>query len=147
VTVQTSENGITFIKVNEGLTLSLSLDVGHPEIGYGHDLTQQECEDGTYANGISADQADLLLRRDLSSRFEPVLNRLLPPTVTQNQFDACADFIYNDGPVAFATLIHHGLDQFPIQAPAWHWTHVNGVLVSSPGLVARRAKEVALFNS
>ena len=145
--LQTSENGIVFIKGNEGLILTLGVDVGHPVIGYGHDLTQEECDDGTFAHGISADLADLLLRKDLASRFEPVLNRLLPSTVTQNQFDACADFIYNDGPVAFATMIHHGLNQFPIQAPAWHWEHVNGVLTDSAGLKARRAKEVLLFNS
>ena len=145
--MRTSENGIAFIKGNEGFVGSVGNDVGHPVIGYGHDMTQEECDDGAFANGISPDQGDILLRKDLSSRFEPVLNKLLPPTVTQNQYDACADFIYNDGPVAFATMIHHGLSQFPIQAPAWHWTHVKGVLTDSKGLAARRAKEVALFNS
>ena len=142
-----SQNGFNFIKGNEGLVLVISNDVGHPVIGHGHDLTQQECDDGTYANGITPAGADTLLWQDLRTRFEPILNRFLPPTVTQNQYDANGDFLYNDGPTAFATMIHHGLSQFPVQAPAWHWEHVNGVLVSSPGLVARRAAEVLLFNS
>ena len=33
-----SQNGFNFIKGNEGLVLVISNDVGHPVIGYGHDL-------------------------------------------------------------------------------------------------------------
>lgn len=145
--IKTSENGISFIKGNEGFVSKISNDVGHPVIGHGHDLTPAEIANGTFVNGVDEAGADTLLRHDLDTRFDPVLNQFLPPTATQNQIDACSDFLYNDGPANFATMIHHGLDQASVQMPAWHWAHVNGVLTSLPGLVARRAKEVALFNS
>ncbi len=145
--MKTSENGILFIKGNEGFVGKISNDVGHPVIGHGHDLTPQEIADGTFANGIDEAGADTLLREDLTNRFDPVLRQFLPVTANQNQIDSCSDFLYNDGPANFATMIHHGFDQVPVQMPAWHWAHVNGVLTSIPGLVARRAKEVALFNT
>ncbi len=145
--MQTSENGILFIKANEGFVGKISNDVGHPVIGHGHDLTPQEIANGTFADGIDEAGADALLRSDLTTRFDPVLRKFLPPTSNQNQVDSCSDFLYNNGPANFATMIHHGFDQVPAQMPAWHWAHVNGVLTSLPGLVARRAKEVALFNT
>jgi GH24 family phage-related lysozyme (muramidase) len=145
--VKTSEAGIAFLKAREGLCPYISNDVGHPVIGYGHDLTQQEVSSGAYKNGITQDEADALLRQDLATRYEPTLNALLPPETNQNQYDACASFCYNEGVTGFATMIHHGLDQVPVQMPAWHYTHVNGVLVSDEGLVTRRALEVNLFTN
>jgi GH24 family phage-related lysozyme (muramidase) len=145
--MQTSENGISFIKQNEGFVAAISNDVGHPVIGHGHDLTPQEIANGTFKRGIDLAGADALLRADLKNRFDPVLPKFIPATANQNQIDACSDFLYNDGPAHFATMMHHGLDQVPIEMPAWHWSHVDGVLTSEPGLVARRAKEVALFRT
>ena len=40
--MQTSANGIAFIKKNEGLVLKAGDDVGHQAIGYGHDLLPGE---------------------------------------------------------------------------------------------------------
>jgi GH24 family phage-related lysozyme (muramidase) len=145
--MQTSENGISFIKENEGFIAKISDDVGHPVIGHGHDLTQEEIANGTFKDGIDLPGADILLRTDLTNRFDPVLLEFLPATANQNQIDACSDFLYNDGAANFAVMVHHGFDQIPVQMPAWHWAHVNGVLTSLPGLVERRAKEVALFNT
>jgi GH24 family phage-related lysozyme (muramidase) len=34
-----------------------------------------------------------------------------------------------------------------VQLPRWNKAHVNGVLVELPGMTARRAEEVRLFNS
>jgi GH24 family phage-related lysozyme (muramidase) len=145
--MQTSENGISFIKQNEGFVAAISNDVGHPVIGHGHDLTPQEIANGTFKRGIDLAGADALLRADLKNRFDPVLPKFIPATANQNQIDSCSDFLYNDGPAHFATMMHHGFDQVPIEMPAWHWSHVDGVLTSEPGLVARRAKEVALFRT
>lgn len=145
--MKTSENGILFIKGNEGFVSKISNDVGHPVIGHGHDLTPQEIAKGTFKDGIDLAGADKLLRADLDNRFDPVLPKFVPATANQNQIDSCSDFLYNDGAANFATMMHHGFDQVPLQMPAWHWTHVNGVLTDCLGLVARRAKEVALFNT
>lgn len=136
---QVSEKGIAFIKANEGFIGSVGNDVGHPVIGYGHDLQPGE----SFPDGISPDQADLLLRKDLASRFEPAVNALIPPDCTQNQFDALIDFAYNLGIAALQTMTGHGWDEIPEQIP--YWNHVAGKV--NLGLIARRAKEVALFNS
>ena len=137
--MQTSENGIAFIKHNEGFVGHVGNDVGRLVIGYGHDLQPGE----SFPNGISPDQADLLLRKDLASRFEPAVNAVIPPDCTQNQFDALADFCFNLGPGSLRMMVGHGWDQIPVQMP--YWMHVAGV--ENAGLKARRAAEVELFNS
>jgi lysozyme len=137
--MQTSENGFNFIKGNEGLVLVISNDVGHPVIGYGHDLLPGE----SFPDGISTDQADLLLRKDLASRFEPAVNAVIDPSCTQNQFDALCDFAYNLGTAALRMMIAHGWNEITTEIP--YWNHVGGQV--NDGLTNRRAAEVLLFNS
>ena len=146
--MQTSENGIAFIKQNEGFVPHVYDDNGHPAIGYGHDI-QGDVPEAWARNGITEPSADSLLRADLSARFEPRLNALIPPGIlpTQNQYDALVDFDYNLGGTALATMMHHGWTQIPTQVPAWCYKHVHGASVKDDGLEARRAKEVALFNT
>ncbi len=135
--MQTSESGIAFIKKNEGFAPRVYNDNGKPCVGYGHDLQPSE----SFPDGISLDEADLLLRKDLATRYEPPVNALVPPECTQNQFDACVDFCFNLGPEAFKTMIAHGWDQVPQQM--LRWTHVNGIV--SPALAARRQGEANMF--
>lgn len=139
----TSENGIRFIEQNEGFSGFLYTDNGKEAIGYGHDLLPGE----SFPNGISQADAAALLESDLSTRFEPALNALIPDgvTPTQNQYDALIDFCYNLGPADLATMMHHGWEQIPQQIPAWCYEHVNGVAVVNQDLKNRRAAEVALF--
>ena len=136
----TSQNGIAFIRKNEGVRLSIYNDNGHPAIGYGHDLTQHEITSGIYVNGITIDQAAELLQSDLTARYEPTVNELAPQA-NQNQFDALVDFTYNLGGGALQKMLSHGWDQVPHQIPLWD--HVNGVV--SPPILARREAEVELF--
>ena len=136
---QVSENGIAFIKGNEGYSATIYDDNGKPCLGYGHDLQPGE----SFPDGVSPDQADLLLRKDLASRFEPAVNALIPPDCTQNQFNALADFAYNLGVASLRTMVGHGWQSIPEQM--LRWTHVNGAV--SPGIVARRQAEVDLFTS
>ena len=85
---------------------------------------------------------------DLAVRYEPIVNHfLVGDNPNQNQYDALACVCYNMGEPNFATMMHHGFDQIPKQLPAWHWTHVDGVLTDSEGLTTRRALELALFNT
>ncbi len=135
--MRTSENGIQFIKSNEGLRLTIYDDNGKPAIGYGHDLLPGE----SYPDGITQEQAEELLRQDLP-HVEAIINGLAPTTITQNQFDALADFAYNLGIGSLQTMLGHGWDQVPDQIP--RWCDVNGK--PSAGLLARRNKEVAMFN-
>jgi GH24 family phage-related lysozyme (muramidase) len=143
--VKTSQTGLTLIETNEGFCATIKPDNIGSQIGFGHDLLPSEIAAGTYSNGITMEGAVQLLITDLTTRFEPTLNRLVPPYCTQNQYDACADFIYNEGPRNFATMIHHGWNQVPVQMLAWVYAEENGVLQKVPGLIARRQKEVALF--
>ena len=141
--MQTSENGIAFIKRNEGFSSAVYIDNGKQCVGYGHDLLPGE----SFPNGVSLDEADLLLRKDLASRFEPAVNSLIPYTCTQNQFDALCDFAYNLGADDLAVMMSHGWDEVPQQIPRWCYKHVNGQVVRDPGLANRRTAEVDLFNS
>ena len=142
--MQTSPNGIQFIKTNEGFVSLVSNDNGKQVIGYGHDLLPGEL--ALYSHGISEADAETLLTRDLSTRFEPAVSRLAP-TANQNQFDALVDFCYNLGPGDLATMLHHGFDQVPTHILAWCYEEKDGVEVKSAGLEARRAKELTLFNT
>ena len=141
--IKTSEAGILFIKAREGYTPVPRDDNGHRMWGHGHDQKPDETE----PEFISRDEADLLLRQDLARYVDPHLDQLCPADATQNQVDACASFCYNEGAGALATMLHHGWDQVPVQMPAWHWEHINGVLHDNAGLAARRALEVNLFNT
>jgi GH24 family phage-related lysozyme (muramidase) len=150
--MQTSESGRQFIVGSEGTCLTIRSDNRGPQIGHGHDLSPAEIASNTVYGiyigaGITGEQADFILQQDLDLIFDPAVNRQIPARIvpTQNQFDALSDFCYNEGPRHLATMMHHGWAQIPAQIPAWHFGEENGVEVSIDGLVARRAKEVALF--
>jgi lysozyme len=140
--MRTSANGISFIKANEGFTPIPKDDNGHLMWGHGHDRRGFEL----VPDYISLADSDALLAEDLAAYFEPTVNQLAP-WVNQNQFDALVDFAYNLGTAALATMLHHGANQVVIQMSAWCYEHVNGVLVKSPGLAARRQKEIVLYGS
>jgi GH24 family phage-related lysozyme (muramidase) len=139
-----SPKGIAFIQINEGFVAHVYNDNGHPAIGYGHDL--QPGEATLYADGITQEQAEALLFRDLVP-IEARLFFLVPDSCTQGQWDALCDFAYNLGLEALNTMLRHGWEFVPLQIPRWNHKLVNGVEVEDKGLTARRAAEVVMFNS
>jgi len=136
--MKTSPKGIAFIEHNEGLRLTVYNDTGKPAIGYGHDLLPGE----GFPNGITQDQATAILAHDLATRFEPAVNRLAPQA-NQNQFDSLVDFCFNLGVGSLEMMLAHGWDEVTEQIPLW--CHVAGV--ENANLKARRAAEIALFNT
>lgn len=140
--MKTSAKGIDFIKSNEGFAPQPTDDNGHLMWGHGHDQRPGEVP----PHSIGMVEADALLARDLELYVEPHVNELAP-WATQTQFDALADFCYNLGAGALATMLHHGSDQVLTQLPAWCYEHVKGVVRKSAGLAARRAKEATLYGS
>lgn len=151
VLMQTSPNGFSFLVSNEGTCLTIKPDNKGPQLGHGHDLTPSELASGQVYGipirpSITLAQADTILHSDLSSIYEPAVNRLAPQA-NQNQFDALIDFCYNLGPGDLATMLHHGWSQVPVQIPAWCYAEINGVEQKDPPLVSRRAREVELFNT
>jgi len=145
--MQTSENGYQLIRDEEGFTPIAKGDFGHQEIGYGHDLLPGE----SYPNGIDLAHGEFLLDADVI-KVENALQPLFPANGTQNQWDALIDMGYECGVEALQELLAHGWDQIPYQL--YHvnpdgsqhgWIHAGGVI--QPGMVKRRQREIALFQS
>lgn len=138
-----SPNGFKLTEQFEGLSLSAYQDVaGVWTNGYGN---THGVVPGTT---ITVEQA----QNDLASNIEGaefVVNRVVTVPLTQNQFDALVDFVFNLGSGNFqsSTLLrllnqgdYHGASgQFPL------WNHSGGHVVD--GLTRRRLAEQALFNS
>lgn len=140
-----SENGLNLIKSSEDFVDHVYNDNGAPAIGYGHRLLPGE----SFPNGITEAEATVLLQNDLETRFEPMVRAHVPPNCSQGQYDALVDFVYNvqNQPQSLIQLLSHGWDQVPVQLPRWCHMTVNGQTVVNNGLLARRQREVQLFNS
>ena len=113
---------------------------GFPTIGWGHKLTSAEIASAAYVEGITQDQADALFDADIAP-VEAQIDAL--GHWTQGQFDALASFDYNLGITHTKTMLAHGLAMVPTEIP--YWCHAGGKI--APGLVKRRAQEVAWWNS
>lgn len=141
--MKTSENGIKLIEASEGLRLDAYQDVvGVWTNGYGNThnviphstITQQQAE------------SDLLSNIASSEHF---VNTVVKVPLTQNQFDALVDFVFNLGTGNFqsSTLlkkINEGdFAGAALEFPKWNLA--GGRVVA--GLVKRRAVEASLFSN
>jgi lysozyme len=128
-------------KVSEGLRLqSYQCPAGKWTIGYGSTA-------GVVENmRIDERTADRLLVGDFAA-VDKALATLVQKPLTQNQYDAIADFVYNVGPEAFrqSTILRYlNAGKFAsIPAEFRRWVYSKGVKL--PGLVKRREREVALW--
>lgn len=139
-----SDQGLELIKSFEGCKLEAYQDVkGVWTIGIGH--TGSDVSDGVC---ITEDQAMDYLRQDVGWA-EQVVNNLVTTALTQNQFDALVDFVYNAGSGNFENstllrLVNAGdFDAAAQEFPKWD--HAGGVVVE--GLLRRREAERDLFLS
>jgi lysozyme len=116
---------------------------GKPTVGWGH--TGKDVVVGatwTYAQCVAALQGDVAW----ASR---VVNTLVHISLTQGEFDALTDFVYNVGAGNFATstllklLNENELAQAALEFDKWD--KAKGVVVA--GLLRRRQAETAEFNS
>jgi len=148
--------GRQVLKLCEGLRLHRYADAaGNASIGYGHKLLPSE-EVGSFvrigeekvpfSQGLSMKDANRLLEHDLESR-EQAIEHLVPQDLTQGQFDALVDFVYNVGVGAFCSSgvlrrIRAGeLERVPEEFK--RWVYSDGKLLH--GLVDRRRSEIALW--
>ncbi len=67
---------------------------GYPTIGYGHAVNPDERQQ--FASGITAKQAESLLRQDVQTAERAVLHLITVP-LTDGQFDALVSFTFNLG--------------------------------------------------
>ena len=145
--MKTSEQGLSLIEANEAYRGVPYKDVaGYWTWGYGHKRADNE-PIPTY---ISQSNAIALLRADIVP-VEASINASVTVPLTQNQFDALADFVFNVGVAAFesSTLLRE-LNSNNYQTAAdqlliWDKAHVNGQIVVVPGLLSRRQHERMLF--
>jgi lysozyme len=139
-----SDAGLDLTKQFEGLNLNSYQDqVGVWTIGYGH--TGPTIHGGLT---ITQDQADQLLQSDVASSVACV-NRAVTTAISQNQFDALVDFVFNLGCGALlsSTLLRDiNAGNFASAAQQFLlWDHARGVVIQ--GLLRRRQAESDLFQS
>ncbi len=137
------ESGLALTEQFEGCRLVAYLDqTGRPTIGYGHTAGVQLGDTCTEA------QADAWLIQDIAWAVTEV-NRLVTVTLTQPEFDALVDFVFNAGAGNFESstmlkLLNAG--QYSAAATQFDlWDHAGGQVVA--GLLRRRQAETNEFES
>ncbi|HLY41879.1 MAG TPA: lysozyme [Terracidiphilus sp.] len=140
-----SAAGLNLLKQSEGFRTQTYLDIaGLATIGYGHRLIHPEC----YPNGITEAQAENILAWDLREA-EQAVDRLVKVSLSQGQFDALVDFVFNlgAGRLAASTLLSDlNGGNYPAAAQQLlRWDHSGDREI--PALKTRRAAEFQLWNA
>lgn len=141
-----NQAGLAILKAAETLALTAYLCPAHKlTIGWGHTGA-----DVYLGMTITRPQAEDLLEKDVASA-EWGVTKLVHLPITDNQFSALVDFVFNlgAGKLAGSTLLkmlNHG-DFIGAAAEFLKWdkAHVDGKVVTLEGLAKRRAAERALF--
>jgi lysozyme len=142
--MQFSAAGMELLKRSEGFRSRVYLDTqGHPTIGYGHKLHRPE----DFPKGITQEQAVQALACDVDDAEEAV-GRLVKVQLTQGQFDALVDFVFNlgSGRLAESTLLKVlNAGHYDVAAHLLlHWDHAGAKELSA--LKTRREAEFALWH-
>jgi|SRR5579863_656755 len=150
--MQVSPQGLALIQSEEGLNLTSYPDAGGYSIGYGHFITAAD-----YTNfgilpeagvTITQDVANQLLSDDLLN-VENIINENVTVVLSQNQFDALADFVYNIGSGNFlSSTLLKDLNAGNYEAAAGQfvlWNKSQGQVKT--GLTTRRLAETNLFQT
>jgi lysozyme len=141
--MQLSEAGLCLLRRFEGFRGRAYVDAaGLPTIGYGHRIVAAE----SFPDEITESRAAELLDRDVRAA-ELAVRRLVKVLLTQGQFDALVDFVYNlgAGRLAGSTLLAR-LNANNYEAAAeqlLRWDHSGAEVLA--GLKARREAEFALW--
>jgi lysozyme len=140
-----SRTAIELIKRFEGYRKTAAqLPDGRWTIGHGHTLTARQGAE------VSPDDAEALLLYDLIG-VAHAINEAVFATLTQNQFDALASFVFNISLDSFhqsgvlRRLNEGSLIQAACAMELWRKANVAGERIVVDALVRRRAAEKALF--
>jgi len=155
-----TEMGRQHLITSEGSRAKAYVDeAGLLTIGIGHLLTAEEIKSGViqigaesveYAKGLTEAQIYQLLDQDCLPR-EKTISAIVKVDLTEHQRDALVSFAFNIGIHAFETstlvrLLNDGdYQSVPGQMRRWNKVRVDGVLTESPGLSARREREIELW--
>jgi len=134
-----SKTGIAHTEHEEGCRLTAYPDQGGFSIGYGH---RGVAEGST----CTQEQAEAWLLEDIQWASAEV-NRMVKVSLTQGEFDALVDFVFNIGPVHFesSTLLKklNAGDYQGAAAEFERWDKAGGQVVA--GLLSRRKAEEVEF--
>lgn len=119
-------------------------------ICYGHTATARLGQTRT------PEQCDALLMRDLNTIYAPIVRRLVTVPLTQGEFNALVDFVYNVGEPKFKSstllkLVNAGqYDKAALEFEKWHYTGGKNCLLPESrcgGIPKRRKWEKEMFLS
>ena len=138
-----SQDCIDLVKQSEGFSAHPYKDsAGYGTVGYGHKIKAGE----DFEDGLTVAEAEALMREDLDKAAAGV-NELVKAKLTQGQFDALTDFVFNlgAGNLRNSTLLRKLNAGYGDEAPAelLRWVYAGGEKL--PGLVTRRQREVDLW--
>ena len=152
VPMELSSFGLELIKSFEGFSSKAEWDYNQWSIGYGC-----KCEEDEYPNGITEYEATELMKKQMSAYVNAV-NKFMEAydvKLNQNQFDALVSFSYNCGKYVWTMnessftlkrlLIEGNWNEKDITNAFLMWVKAGGSVLQ--GLVRRRTREAALFNS
>ena len=143
-------NGLVLTKRSEGWSARLYNDVArYCTIGYGHLIKKAPCdgrEPPPFPSGITEAHGGQLLISDMATAESTVVTAVTA-TLSDGQFAALADFVFNVGSANFRTstllrVVNAGqTDSVPAQLRRW----VNAKGKAWPGLQTRREGEIDLY--
>ncbi len=137
---------VEFIKGCEGFTKYATWDYQHYSIGYG-----TQCEPGDYPNGITEEEAEVLLRKAIGSAEEAV-NRFADRhslELSQQQYDCLATITYGLGTEWMLSkydlpkLFIEGCTELELLNVLGSWVTANGQTLN--GLIYRRMRETYIY--
>lgn len=147
--MEASSACLNLIRVSEGLSLTPYQDAAsYWTVGYGHKMNELDP-----VMGITYQDAERLLLEDVVKAEKAVNELTFEVSLTQGQFDALVDFVYNLGATALAesTLLKRlkAGDLSGAAGEFLRWVHadVGGKVVELDGLMKRRLAERSLFLS
>ena len=142
-----SDELVELIKEFEGFLATPQYDYSQYSVGYG-----SACDKDDYPNGITREEAETLLRRDLE-KFGTKVNQFAASnslTLSQQQFDALCSFTYNVGPNwmndtsgLFRKSVIQGTTGNDFIFAITQWSNAGGVVLD--GLAKRRLAEANLY--
>lgn len=145
--MKVDQAGLDLIHLNEGFSLTAYLDTGGVwTIGWGSTkIFGRRVRKGDVITKEQAEEQSLIDLKD----SEAAVNKFVKVPLTQGQYNALVDFVYNIGEKQFASstllkVLNKG-DYDEAAKQFMRWVYDNGVKIK--GLELRRKRAVAMFNS
>ena len=151
--MRSSDKLLELIKESEGFSSTPYLCPAKiPTIGYGSTKYPDGRKVSLSDNPITKEEATTYLRFDVVDA-EKLVTKTVTVPLTQGQFDALVDFVYNLGSGALLSstllkVLNNGdYSTANNEFLKWNKARIDGILKELPGLTKRRKAEQMLFNN